>query len=233
MNLLQDSTLKNWTVKIKGHPAGENYKNTFRLENGVLKVNYDLYESFNDAFGHIFYNQEFSNYKLRLQYQFTGNQIEGGADWATRNSGVMIHCENPKNMGLNQNFPVCLEVQLLGGLSSGERPTGNLCTPGTDVVIDEKRVTDHCVNSSSETYNGNQWVTLEITVLNDSLITHKINGKTVMSYTKPQIGGGGVADSGRADYWEQQQGKSLKKGFISLQSESHPVAFRNIEILEL
>lgn len=231
VKLFNGKDLNDWTIKIKGQPLGENHKNTFVAENGILKVNYDEYnDTFNSSFGHIYYNKVFSNYKLRMQYRFTGNQLKDGAGWATRNSGVMIHCEDPKNIGLNQDFPVSIEVQLLGGLGTGDRTTGNLCTPGTHVEIDGKLFTPHCVNSSSKTYNGNQWVNLEIEVRNDSIIKHFINGENVLAYTKPQIGG---AVDYNEDYWKNKAGTPLKKGYISLQSESHPVEFKNIEILEL
>lgn len=232
-SLFNRKDLSDWHIKIKGHPLDKNYKNTFRVVDGVMQVNYDEYNGvFNASYGHIFYKNEFSNYKFRLQYRFTGEQIADGAGWARRNSGVMIHCQAPETMELNQNFPVSIKVQLLGGLSNGEvRSTGNLCTPGTHVVMDDKLVIEHCIDSSSKTYNGDQWVNLEILVRNDSVISHKINGETVITYYKPQIGGSveNVDDA----VWKPKEGNALKKGYISLQSESHPVEFRNIEILEL
>ncbi len=231
VKLFNGKDLEDWTIKIKGQPLGDNYKNTFIVENGVLKVNYDEYDGvFNASYGHIYYNKPFSNYKFRMQYRFTGEQIKDGAGWATRNSGVMIHCEDPKNIGLNQDFPVSIEVQLLGGLGSGERPTGNLCTPGTNVVMNDELFTPHCVNSSSKTYHGDQWVSMEIEVRNDSIIKHFINDQQVLTYTKPQVGG---SVDYNQDYWKDKEGSPLKSGYISLQSESHPVEFKNIEILEL
>ncbi len=231
VKIFNGKNLDNWTVKIKGHPVGENYKNTFRVEDGVMKVNYDQYnDTFNSSFGHIFYDKEYSNYKMRMKYRFTGDQIKDGAGWATRNSGVMIHCEDPKNMGVDQSFPVSIEVQLLGGLGKGNRSTANVCTPGTHIVMEDKVVTGHCFNSTSKTFHGDQWVELEIEVRNDSVIKHKINGENVFTYYKPQIGGGVDANK---DYWKAKNGEALKKGFISLQSESHPCEFKDIEILEL
>ncbi|WP_341215141.1 DUF1080 domain-containing protein [uncultured Wocania sp.] len=231
VKLFNGKDLNDWTIKIKGQPVGVNYKNTFIIENEVLKVNYDGYnDTFNESYGHIYYNKEFSNYRFRMQYRFTGEQLKDGAGWATRNSGIMVHCEDPKKIGLNQDFPVSIEVQLLGGLGSGERPTGNLCTPGTNVVMNDELFTPHCVNSKSKTYNGDQWVNVEIEVRNDSIIKHFINGENVLTYTKPKIGGS--VDYNEA-YWKKLEGTPLKKGYISLQSESHPVEFKNIEILEL
>jgi hypothetical protein len=232
IKLFNGNDLDDWVVKIKGHDLGDNYKNTFRVVDEVIQVNYDGYnDTFNSAFGHMFYKKEFSNYKLRLQYRFTGEQLTDGAGWATRNSGVMLHSQNPESMEIDQNFPISIEVQLLGGLGTDQRSTGNLCTPGTHVVMDGKLVTDHCSRSSSKTYHGDQWVQLEILVLNDSIISHIINGEKVLTYNNPQIGGGNVNIA--EELLKPQQGNPLKKGYISLQSESHPVEFRNIELLEL
>jgi len=228
--LFNGKNLNDWIIKIKGHPVGHNFKNTFIVEDSVLKVNYKAYDSFNNSFGHIFHKNSFSNYKLRMDYRFTGHQIKGGASWANRNSGIMIHCENPKNIGLNQDFPVSIEVQLLGGDSVSKRSTGNLCTPGTHVEIDGQLITEHCINSSSETFPDNQWVHIEIEVRNDSIIKHFINDKEVLRYSKPQYGGDVDYNN---DYWKSKENLPLKSGFISLQSESHPVEFKNIEILAL
>jgi len=225
--LFNGKDLTNWIVKIKGYPLGENPHNTFRVENEVIKVAYDEYDDFNNSFGHMFYKTPFSNYKFRMQYRFTGVQAEGGAGWAKRNSGIMIHCQSPESMGLNQNFPLSIEVQLLGGVEEGvERSTGNLCTPGTHVVIEDALKTDHCTVSSSETYYGEQWVTAEVIVKNDT-ITHKINNEIVLSYSNPQIGGD-LTDFSKE--WQAKDGELLKGGYISLQSESHPVEFKNIKI---
>ena len=230
VKLFNGKDLNDWIVKIKGHPVGDNYKNTFIVEDGSLKVSYKAYDSFNNAFGHIFYKNPYSNYKFRMDYRFTGQQIKGGAAWAERNSGIMIHCENPKNMGLKQNFPVSIEVQLLGGNSIDDRSTGNLCTPGTHVKYNDTLVTQHIIQSSSKTYHGEQWVNIEIEVRNDSIIKHFINGEEVLRYTKPHFGG--KVDYNQ-DLWKSKEDLPLKSGFISLQSESHPVEFKNIEILEL
>ena len=230
VKLFNGKDLNDWIVKIKGHPVGENYKNTFIVEDGIMKVNYDAYDAFDDSFGHIYYNKEFSNYRFRMDYRFTGKQILGGAAWAKRNSGIMIHCEDPRGIGLNQNFPVSIEVQLLGGLEEGKRPTGNLCTPGTHVHMDNKLITEHCTSSTSKTFNGDQWVHVEVEVRNDSIIKHFINGENVLTYEKPIIGG--TLDYNQ-ELWKSKEGMPLKKGYISLQSESHPVEFKNIEILVL
>ena len=219
--------LDNWTVKIRGQELGVNWKNTFSVVDGVIKVDYSNYDAFDSSFGHLFYKTSFSKFRLKLEYRFTGEQMKGGENWALRNSGVMIHCQGPKTMGIDQNFPVCVEVQLLGGLEEGKpRTTANLCTPGTHVYMENELVTDHCMDSNSKTYYGDQWVDLEIEVHGDSLIAHYINGEKVLQYGRPVIGG---------EYNEipESEGKALKEGYIALQSESHPVEFKNIMVLEL
>ncbi len=232
VQLFNGKDLDDWIVKIKGYPLNENVHNTFRVEDGVIKVSYDQYDSFDENYGHLFYKQPFSSYKLKIEYRFTGNQFEGAANWAKRNSGVMLHCQDPKSMEVNQLFPLSIEVQMLGGITEGvPRSTGNLCTPGSNIVIDGELVIDHCINSSSDTYYGEQWVNLEVTVIKDSIISHRINGKEVLSYSKPQIGGGDIDDY-NSEY-KTRLGESLASGYISLQSESHPVEFRNIELLKL
>ena len=227
VKLFDGKTLDGWQVKIKGHSLGDNFKNTFRVIDGMLQVNYDEYDSFDNRFGHIFYKSSFSNYKLRLKYRFIGKQAEGGQGWAEKNSGVMIHSQSPESMTIDQDFPVSIEVQLLGGIDENEeRPTGNLCTPGTHVVMDDQLIENHCINSSSKTYYGDEWVNLEIAVHNDSLITHAIDGEIVLSYSKPIYGG-------EYNTLPSKEGGKIKSGYISLQSESHPIEFKEIELLVL
>jgi len=231
IQLFNGKDLNDWNIKINGYPLGENIHNTFRVEDSILKVSYDGYDNFEDSFGHIFYKNPYSNYKLKLQYRFVGEQVKGGESWATKNSGVMLHCQSPESMGLDQGFPISLEAQFLGGVEEGvERSTGNLCTPGTHVVIDDKLVTEHCINSTSETIYDDQWVDVELLVHNDSLISHSINGKEVMRYSKFVYGGQFLTAT---DAWQSKEGKSLSKGYIALQSESHPIEFRNIKLLDL
>jgi hypothetical protein len=233
ISLFNGKDLDGWTPKIKGYEFGDNIHNTFRVEDGAIKVVYDGYDGkFNDAFGHLFYKTPFSNYRLRMQYRFTGDQIEDGAGWATKNSGVMIHCQDPNEMTRDQNFPLSIEVQMLGGITEGEsRSTANLCTPGTNVVMDGTLITEHCTNSTSETYYDEQWVNLEVEVYSDSLIIHKINDKEVLRYSNPQYGGADIGEYDAA--YKDRIGETIKGGYISLQSESHPTEFRNIEVLEL
>ena len=227
--LFNGKDLDGWTPKIAGHELGDNYGNTFRVEDGILKVCYDQYDKFDGKFGHLFYRETFSNYRLRVEYRFVGEQIEGGPSWAFRNSGIMIHGQSPESMGKDQDFPVCIEVQLLGGRGSGKRTTGNLCTPGTHVVMDGKLVTRHCMDSSSKTYHGDQWVASEVEVRGNT-IKHIIEGETVLVYSDPQLD---EKDADAKKLLAGGQNKMLTGGTISLQSESHPVEFRKVELLKL
>jgi hypothetical protein len=230
ISLFNGKDLNDWKIKINGHPLNENYENTFRVEDQVMKVSYDGYKEWNERYGHIFYKKPFSSYVLVVEYRFTGDQIPGGPGWAFRNSGAMLHGQSPESMELNQDFPISLETQFLGGDGKSDRTTLNLCTPGTNVHVNGKLFTPHCVNSSSKTYHGDQWVRAEIVVLGDSLIQHRLEGKTVFEYTKPQIGGGNVANFNAS---LKMDGQALKEGYISLQSESHPVEFRKVELFDL
>lgn len=229
ISLFNGKDLEEWTVKIAGHDMGDNFAQTFRVEDGLLKVRYDGYEKFDGQFGHLFHKESFSNYRIRVEYRFVGDQAPEGPAWAFRNSGIMIHGQTPGSMGKEQQFPVCIEVQLLGGGGTGERTTGNLCTPGTNVVMNGELVTRHCTNSQSETYHGDQWVTAEVEV-RGSKITHFIEGKPVLTYSEPQLddrdpGAKALLDAGHA--------KMLSGGTISIQSESHPIDFRKIELMKL
>jgi hypothetical protein len=229
ISLFNGKNLDGWVVKVKGSDLGENYGNTFRVEDGVLKVSYDQYPRFDGKFGHIFYKQKFSKYRLRVEYRFVGEQCSGGPSWALRNSGVMMHSQAPESMGKDQDFPVSLEVQYLGGDGQHERPTGNVCTPGTNIVMDGKLITRHCTNSRSKTFAGDQWVTVEVEIHGNGAVKHLVNGETVLEYEQPQL------DPKDADAQKLIKGGkiSLEEGFIALQAESHPIEFRKVELLPL
>ena len=230
IQLFNGKNLQGWTVKIKDHPINDNFGNTFRVKDGVMKVSYDQYgDAFKEQFGHIFYNKKFFAYLLVVEYRFTGDQIKDGPGWAYRNSGLMLHGQSPESMTIDQDFPISLEAQLLGGNGKDERSTLNLCSPGTNVVMNEKLFTPHCVNSTSKTYHGDQWVRAEVLVLGDSIIKHIVAGDTVLVYGKPQYDG--------KDKWVKKAGLKdgalISEGTISLQSESHPVEFRKVALFNL
>ena len=231
IQLFNGRNLDGWVPKIKGYPLGENYGDTFRVQNGVLKVSYDKYDQFNNRFGHLFYKDKFSHYIIAAEYRFVGEQVAGAPTWAIRNNGLMLHSQAPETMGNDQDFPISIEAQLLGGLDDGkDRPTLNVCTPGTEIFMNGAMVRSHCTNSSSATYHGDQWVRVEVDVRSGEHVKHMIDGKTVLEYDKPQIGGGSVT---AFDPAVKIDGKPLTEGYITIQGESAPTEFRKIELLNL
>ena len=231
VELFNGKDLSDWIVKIHHHEPGENFGNTFRVKNGMIEVNYDGYDRFNDQFGHLYYEKPFSNFHLKLEYQFYGTLQAGAPDYTILNSGVMFHSQDPRSMPKEQNWPISVEMQFLAGLADGApRPTGNMCSPGTDIVYQGKTYDGHCLNSSSETYPPDEWVKAELIVWADSLVSHVINGDTVLQYSRPTMGGG-VVDGYDSAIW--QPGKPLTSGFVALQSEGQPIRFRNIFIRDL
>ncbi len=241
VQLFNGKDLKNWDIKIAGQPLNDNYKNTFRVENGILRIAYDQYKTFDGKYGHMYYNKPFSYYKVRFTYRFVGEQTPEGDTWNVRNSGVMVHSQSAKSVSIGQTFPVSLEVQLLGGLGKGPRHTGNLCTPGTQVYMHGKLDPNHCIDSDSKTYDGDQWVTAEAIVLGDSIVHQIVEGDTVLTYERPEVGGGFVSDGhdwkiahiDNADYWISRANTPLGEGYIALQAESHPIDFKQVEVLNL
>jgi hypothetical protein len=227
--LFNGKDLEGWKVKITGYELGDNFGDTFRVEDGVLKVCYDKYDNFGGRFGHLFYHQPFSNYVLRVEYRFVGDQAPGGPGWAFRNSGIMMHGQTPESMEKDQSFPVSVEIQLLGGRGTGERSTGNVCTPGTHIVMNGELVTRHCISSSSKTYHGDQWVTMEVEVHGNKLVKNIIDGQTVFEFTNPQLD----EKDANARKLIKDGDKMLSGGSISLQAESHPLEFRKVEIRKL
>jgi hypothetical protein len=231
VKLFNGKDLNDWIVKIHHHDVGVNFGNTFRVEDGIIKVRYDQYDNYNDQFAHLYYKQPFSHFHLLVEYRFTGELQKGAPDYTLLNSGVMFHSQDPATMPKEQNWPISVEMQFLAGLGDGKpRPTGNMCSPGTEIVYQGKKYDGHCLNSTSKTYDRDEWVTAELIVLGDSLITHMINGDTVLQYSKPSMGGGVVQGYDSA-IW--QEGQPLKSGFIALQSEGQPIDFRRVELRNL
>jgi hypothetical protein len=229
VSLFNGQDLTGWTPKIRGYELGDNFGDTFRVEDGVMKVGYDKYGKFDEKFGHIYYKDKFSQYRLRVEYRFVGDQCSGGPGWAIRNSGIMFHCQDPKTIAKDQRFPVSIEAQMLGGNGKDNRTTANVCSPGTNIVMNGKLITQHCNSAKSETYHGDQWITMEIEVHGAGKVLHKVNGQTVLEYEQAQL------DPKDADAKPLIKGDKLllEEGYISLQSESHPIEFRKVEILVL
>lgn len=230
IQLFNGKDLNDWRIKFTGYQLGDNFNNTFRVEDGLLRVRYDEWGEWESQFGHIFYKDEFSHYRLRVEYRFVDDQVTNGPGWAFRNNGLMLHGQSAESMEIDQDFPTSIEVQLLGGNGTDERSTMNLCTPGTNVVMNGELIEQHCINSKSDTYHGDQWVSVEVEVRGGDVIRHFVDGKEVMSYEKPQL-------DPRDQYYEkllpEDGNKIITKGTISLQAESHPTDFRKIELLVL
>jgi len=230
--------LSGWTIKIAGEKLGENYKDTFVVEDGILKVKYDNYETFNGKFGHIFYDTPYSHYVLRMDYRFmVEGQCPDSPKYTWINSGIMLHSQSPQSMTLEQEFPSSIEAQTLG-VPNGDprkRTTANVCTPGTNVVYEGKLDRRHCISSTSPTFQGDPWIAMEIEVHGYEKMVFRVNGQDVFELENPQLD----ADDKRDDYAarkliEARGGEiRLSEGYIALQAEGAPVQFRNIRIKTL
>ncbi len=226
VSLFNGKDLTGWTPKIRYHELGDNFGNTFRVEDGLLKVRYDGYEKFGAKFGHLFYETPYSSYDFRVKYRFVGEQCGEGPGWAIRNSGVMVHGQSAESMTKDQDFPVSIEVQLLGGDGTNDRPTANLCTPGTHVEMAGELIKRHCTNSTAPTFHGEGWVTVTIEVRGNKVIRHLVNDKVVLEYNRPQLD----PNDKSAEPLIVDGKVQLEGGTISLQSESHPIDFQTVEI---
>jgi hypothetical protein len=228
--LFNGKDLTGWKPKIAGYELGDNFADTFRVEDGLLKVSYDGYDAFEERFGHLFYERDLAHYRLRVEYRFTGAQCPGAPAWALRNSGVMLHSQAPETMTRAQGFPVSIEVQFLGGDGTNPRPTANLCTPGTHVVMADELVRRHCTDARAPTFHGEQWVRVEVEVRGSALVRHLVDGQEVLAYRQPQLD---PDDPDAQRLLAAGAPLLLDHGTIALQSESHPIEFRLVELLPL
>jgi len=228
--LFNGRNLDGWTPKIAKHPAGENWRDTFRVEDGVIKVDYDKYGKFEGQFGHLFSNLAYSSYILRLDYKFVGKAVEDAPPWAKLNSGVMIHSQSPWTMSLDQSFPVSLEFQFLATGATAGKQTGNVCTPGTNLEMGGKLLLDHIIDSKSKFYPLDEWVSVEVEVHGNQEVIHRINGVEVLRYQRPQLD---PRDADAKALLAAGAPLQLSFGHIALQAESQPVWFRNVRIKPL
>ena len=217
IQLFNGRDLDGWTPKFAKHNLGENFNDTVRVENGLLEVRYNNWTGFNSEFGHIFYKEPFSvPIASPPRYRFVGQQVPGGAAWAIRNNGLMLHCQKPETMLKDQDFPISIEVQLLGGLGNGQpRTTANLCAPGSNVVMNGQLRTVRCTNSTSATYDGDRWVRVEVEVHGDELIRHIVDGRAVLEYTKPRSA---AAAASPVDPAVKIDGTPMTSGYIAIQA---------------
>jgi hypothetical protein len=229
-SLFNGKDLDGWTPKIAKHAVGENHADTFRVEDGVIKVSYDKYAKFDGQFGHLYSNQAYSSYILRLEYKFVGTAIADSPPWAKLNSGVMIHSQSPLSMTRDQQFPTSMEFQFLATGSSAGKQTANVCTPGTNLEMGGKLLLDHIIDSKSKFYPLDEWVSVEVEVHGNAEVIHRINGVEVLRYQHPQL-------DPRDEFAQKllAAGAPLQVSFghIALQAESQPIWFRNIRIKHL
>lgn len=231
IELFNGKNLDNWTAKINHHKTGDNYAQTFRAEEGLLKIRYDKYTQFNERFGHLFYNQVFENFHLVFDYKFSGEFFDSAPGYAKRNSGVMFYSQSPESILTEQNWPISVEMQLLAELEPGQpRPTGNMCSPGTEVEFNGQLYGEHCLRSSSKTYPMDQWIQAEL-IVNNGKITQVINGEVVLEYTQPFATKDNLIKGEDPKIWEKMT--MLTSGYIGFQSEGQPVEFKNIKIKKL
>jgi hypothetical protein len=228
VSLFNGKDLGGWTMKISGYKLGENFGNTFRVQDGILSIRYDQYDSFRNKFGALYYNKKLTNYRLKVEYRFVGETTVGAPVWGFRDSGVQYHSQAPSSLGLNQPFPVCLEYNLHGGNGKAERPVGEICASGMVVEINGKANTSFCTPALvKRTFHGDQWVTLEIDVQGNNF-KHFVNGEEILAFQNPKFNP--QHELGKT--FIRGNDAAVKEGYVSLQSNSHPIDFRKIELME-
>jgi hypothetical protein len=225
ISIFNGKNLDGWIPKVTGYKSGENPLNLFHVENGILEVDYSKFDKFNNRFGHLFYKEKLSSYILRVEYRFHGELLADAPSYCYRNSGVMIHSQSPESMDIKQNWPVSIEVQLLGSTDSVKQKTANICTPGTTVYYKGSFTNEHCVSSTSKYYYDNEWVNLEIIVHIGKTISMVIDRDTVLVVSRPQIGGFLLPEN-----YPVATGTVLENGYIALQAEGTNIDFRKVEL---
>jgi len=229
VSIFNGTDLSGWTIKIKGYPLGENFGNTMRVEDGLLKIRYDQYGSDLDGrFGTVYFDKELKDYRLKVEYRFVGETAPGAPEWGYRDSGIQFHGQPPHTQKLDQAFPVCLEYNFHGGNGTDDRPLGAACTNSIFIDYQGERVTTTCIPAKvPKTFHGDQWVRAEIDI-KDGIITHFVNGEEILKYENPNYN----PEKESAKMLMHNGDTKVTKGYISLQSNSHPIDFRKIELLE-
>ena len=227
ISLFNGKDLDGWTVKVAKHPIGDNYADTFRVEDGVIKVAYDKYGKFDEQFAHLYSNLPYSHYILRLEYRFTGMPVADSPSWAKFNSGVMIHSQSPLTMTVDQLWPASMEVQFLCVGTTAGRQTGNVCTPGTNLERNGQLLTDHIIEAKGRLSYLGEWVAVEVEVHGNDEVIHRINGEEVLRYQHPQLD---PRETSAQRLLALGAPLQLSSGHLALQAESQPVWFRNIRL---
>jgi hypothetical protein len=226
--------LKDWEMHFTGHPLDSNYNNTFRVDSGYLLVDYSQYKgnwaaAYGTPWGHLGYKQRsFSYYLLRAEYQAWGKQVAGGPSWAVENNGLMLHSQKVSTMGVNQDYPISIESQLLGG--GNGTSTMNVCTPGSAIHLQPTGAVDaaHCLNAKAINKKV-EWMKVSALVLGDSIIRNYVRDTLVFTYYHPvQMAGAVIGNTVPI-----KDNTPMVDGYITIQAESAPYRFKKIEILDL
>jgi hypothetical protein len=228
--LFNGRNLDGWTPKFAQHKIGVNHLDTFRVEDGIIKVSYDKYTLFDQQFGHLYTNSPYSHYIIRLEYRITGKVMADAPSWTALNSGVMLHSQSPMSMTVEQLWPVSLEGQFLAEGTTAGRQTGNICTPGTDVEVNGKLTKAHIIDSSGPMPKPDEWVRFEAEVHGHDEIIYRVNGVEVLRYRHPQLD---ARDPDAQRLMAAGVDSRLSFGHIALQAEGQPVWFRNVELRPL
>ncbi len=224
-------TLDGWTPKVTGHPSGDNFADTFSVRDGAIRVSYERYGPFNYQFGHLFYKVPFKAFRLRLKYRILAEAAKDAPPWGRSNSGVMFASQSPQSMALDQWYPASVEFQILGRNENDPKPTGSVCTPGTNVTIKGEKLKTHCATSSGPIVPNGTWVDLELDVLPDGQVAHIINGVEVLRYDHVELN---LLDLTSEPLIGAQKGnRTPMGGYIALQSEGHSIEFKDIALQEI
>jgi hypothetical protein len=236
-SLFDGKTLKGWTTKIVGYPAGQDPLETFRVKNGAIVINYDKYGGDMKArWAHLFYNEPFKAYRLALEYRFVGEEMLP-LRRTQFNSGLLYYSQSPQSMGLDQPYPISIEAQILGYFpvlyrDGGPRMTVSACGLGTSLSY-LGTVTQDCFKSTEPTRPNEQWVLFELEVLPSGLVHHYIDGKLAATYDRAFLDTYDKRFPSQKFIDAQGGNPTLTSGYIALQSEGHSVEFRNIRVMKL
>ncbi len=198
--LFNGKDLSGWTADVPEADKNPDIKPSFIVRDGKLV-------SLGKPLGHLVTDKEYQNYRLTVEYRFTGN---------AGNCGVLVHSSKPR--ALYGMFPQSIEVQMQSGQAGdfwciGEnievpdmekrRPhkEGQKFGGGPEDARNIKNLTD-----DSEKPLG-EWNTMVITCKNDT-VTVSVNGTEVNAGTKA----------------------TALKGKIALQAEGTEVEFRKVEL---
>ncbi len=231
VSVFDGKTLDGWTAKIASYAYGNNFGDTFRVEDGVIKIDYSAYENnFGKRFGALYFGTPLSRYVFRMEYRFVGDMpIDGSESWALMDGGIQIHSPEPSAMADAQEFPISVEMNLIGDDGTG-RLNGNVCSPSTHVYMDDVLNTTHCIATSKVVSTGNEWTKVEVEVLGNESFKFFVDGVLTSEFQKPILD----EDSplGKAAL-EGGLPLELSEGYLSLQSNGHAMEFRNLELMDL